>query len=629
MNPRLNSTSESHRFISWPAIASAALVVLLAFSLRAQVVVERASGGDDRFIPPPLTDMHTYYEAARLVAAGGTTALYQPGIVYWYALGLRLLGDDPAVLMLFVALGDSLAVGALIACGWLLLRSAAWGLTVGLVAALYPVAVFYGTALLIEPFAVLLLALVLWLWLWQRERLAWWRSLAAGLLLGLISITRFNLVPLGAAYGLWLMMDRKTAFGLRLIHLGLTVGLALLIYLPVNTASDVSWQLYSANNRDASGLGGNSIAFDTAELPYHADLWRDIRIAPLRLAGLVVRKVIAAWDNVEVGNNLDYGVIRALSPTPSRLPGDFSLLALLGLMGLSLLWANDRQLGAGLGLLLLAIALGVGISFALSRFRYPLVPVLILLAVLALQAFVQASRTRHWSSLRPALLALPFALLLTQVLPAWGLRGTPPPLPPKPSHTALPADAIALGLRFGEELELVGWRRHPAWQAAQRGYIDVGQAYAVELFWRALQPTTQRYKFYLKYLLDGETLAQAETHIGAVSFPPHYTLNWPIGTIFSELVAFRLDEALPRTDAGQVRLGVYYAIGEDPDTFDYDDLTLVNVPVVAPVSQANWLLDELASYPDPPISYEGEPAWAFGGLPGDSIHLLRYSYLPA
>jgi hypothetical protein len=279
-------------------------------------------------------------------------------------------------------------------------------------------------------------------------------------------------------------------------------------------------------------------------------------------------------------------------------------------------------------LLLLTITLGVGISFALSRFRYPLVPVLIPLAVLALQVLAQTLRTRQWRRLRPALLALPAALLLTQALPAWGLRGSPIPLPPKPSHAALPTDAIALGLRFGDELELVGWRPHPAWQAARHGYIDVGQAYAVELFWRALQAPTQRYKFYLKYLLDGETLALAETHIGAVSFPPYYTLDWPVGTIFSELVAFRLDAPLPRNSAGQVRLGVYYAIGEDPETFDYADLTLVNVPVSAPLAQADWLLDELASYPEATLSHEGPPAWAFGGLPGDSLHLLRYS-LPA
>ncbi|MDW8171002.1 MAG: hypothetical protein RML73_00825 [Anaerolineae bacterium] len=100
---------------------------------------------------------------------------------------------------------------------------------------------------------------------------------------------------------------------------------------------------------------------------------------------------------------------------------------------------------------------------------------------------------------------------------------------------------------------------------------------------------------------------------------------WPVGTIFSELVAFRLNEPLPRTDAGQVRLGVYYAIGEDPDTFDYADLLLVNVPVTAPMAQPNWLLDELASYPDPPLAYEGQPAWTFGGLPSDSIYLLNYT----
>ncbi|MDW8171003.1 MAG: hypothetical protein RML73_00830 [Anaerolineae bacterium] len=480
--------AENRLHLSWPVIISAALIVLLAFGLRVIVIAERAVGGDDRFIPPPLTDMHTYYESARLVASGGTTVLYQPGVVYWYALGLHWIGDDPALLMMFVALGDSLAVGALLACGWLLLRNPAWGLGVGLLAALYPVAVFYGTTLLIEPFAVLLLALSLWLWLWQRESLTWWRSLALGLLLGLISITRFNLVSLGVAYGLWLMMDRKTALSLRLIHLSLCLGLALLIYLPINTAADVSWQLYSANNRDASGLGGNSIAYDAAELPYSADLWRDIRIAPWRFAGLVARKIIAAWDNVEVGNNLDYEVIRSLSPTLARLPGDFSLLALLGLMGLGLLWVKDLRLGIGLGLLLLAVTLSIGVSFALSRFRYPLVPMLILLAVLTLQTCVYALRTRYWQNLKPALLVLPFALLLTQALPAWGLRGTPPPLPSKPSYATLPEDAIALGLRFGEELELVGWRRHPAWQAAQRGYIDVGQAYAVELFWRALQP---------------------------------------------------------------------------------------------------------------------------------------------
>ncbi|MFQ3674028.1 MAG: hypothetical protein SNJ83_10575, partial [Aggregatilineales bacterium] len=176
-------------------LALAVLIVLGAFALRAAVVFERAAG-DAVFYPPDGNDMRTYLTQAETILNGGWTWGRQPGPSLLFALLMQVMGTREAgMLMLAVSLLDALTAGALIGCGWLLTRRFWAGHLAGLLYALYPVSVFYGTTLLADPLGAQLMAWALLLTLWQGERARWPRTILLGGLLGALLLTRNNLFP--------------------------------------------------------------------------------------------------------------------------------------------------------------------------------------------------------------------------------------------------------------------------------------------------------------------------------------------------------------------------------------------------------------------------------------------------
>lgn len=361
-------------------------ICALAFALRAAITFERAAG-DPRFVPMPGMDQFAYVDFARQMLDGyypNAVFYFQPGTIYVYAALGRFIGIEPGMLRLGVGLLDALACGWLAGAAWLLARREWAGYLAALgMAALYPVSVFYGTTLLSEPLAAQALALFLFLLLWQRERVVWWRSLALGLLGGALAVLRLALVLVVLVWWLWLLLEKRGSLRTMLLHGALSL-LGMLLFIAPFTLSNAhfsggrfipiaatgSREIYSANNRDASGTGGQSPALDSVDIDYYAALLRDMRLDPLRFVGLLVRKFAIYWSAVEPGNNIDFYEVRSISPTLQILPAlDFSWLALLSLLGLLFLWRKDPSLTLSFCALLGAMMLTVVLTFALSRIR--------------------------------------------------------------------------------------------------------------------------------------------------------------------------------------------------------------------------------------------------------------------
>lgn len=616
--------------LSYRDAALAAGLVLLAFALRAIVVFDRA-GGDYAFVPPPGSDQLAYVQAARLHSAGlwpDGPFFHQPGIIY-YLIGARALsGDSLGMMRLFTALTGALACGWMIGAGWLLTGRRWGGWLAGGLLAVYPVAIFWSTALLIPVLASFYLALLLFVMLWQRQALRLWRSALAGGLLGLLAITRFNLLPVGLAclLLLWWTAGGRGRFAR---HALLMLGMMGVVIAPVTLWN---WQhgsrqliggagfdeIYRGSNRTSDGLRSGNPAMELAQGDYVAALLFDIRYDPLRFIELQAHKAGVYWSDAEPGNNLDYAASgEAVSPLLRAIPLDFRLLAALGLTGLGLLLAEDRRVGIFLLLVNLLIFAGVLAIWVEGRLRQPAVIPLTLTAAYLLVRLPDIMRMRRWRRvLLPAGLT---ALLLTGA--GWAYEG----LPVKHPSQALPADVRPLDVVFDDTLRLRGWRVFDQWPAAGWGWTTSSAPYAVELFWETLRPTEKDYNFYLAYVLDDMRYGGHDREIGAMSFRPWPTSRWQPGEIYHEIAGFRFDaDDIPTWQNGVIQVGVYV----------WDEAgKIVNLPVTStepPGGQINLqplAVVDLAQVDAPPAAMTASQL-VFGPPEGDQIALLGYA-LPA
>jgi hypothetical protein len=133
-------------------------------------------------------------------------------------------------------------------------------------------------------------------------------------------------------------------------------------------------------------------------------------------------------------------------------------------------------------------------------------------------------------------------------------------------------------LRFGDDLELVGW-------AGERD-LSAGR-WQGTLYWRALRPIGHDYQSFVQVLTqDYERLGGADVLMGGWPLPP--TL-WQLGQVYSQPVVFDL----PALDAGAYRLvvGVYPPFGRPLEAFTASEQALP-----APVT-VDWLRVPLMMLP--------------------------------
>ncbi len=382
-----------------------------------------------------MGDAASYHTWAQQIARGdwiGSGVFYQAPL-YPYFLGLvyALFGEAPMTIRLCQAVIGSLACVWLAFAAWRLFSKRA-GVAAGLMLAFYAPAIFFDGLIqksVLDAFLLcLLLALLSRLLVdspgdppaglpcGQRPTGRAW--LWVGVTLGWLTLTRENAIVLAAAVLLWLLWFQRRLGTRRLVLAAwLLAGLAVVL-LPVAarntvvggelilTTSQFGPNFYIGNHDGASGtyqpllFGHGDPAYerqDAADLAQQATgrpmtpgevsrywTWRAldyIWTQPGDWLRLMGRKMLLAWNAGEVADTEDQ-LSYADWSVPLRVTGwiwHFGILAPLAVVGIWATWPRRSEL-ALLYLLPAAYVLALVAFAIMARYRYPLVPFLILFA---------------------------------------------------------------------------------------------------------------------------------------------------------------------------------------------------------------------------------------------------------
>ncbi len=299
------------------------------------------------------------------------------------------------------------------------------GIVAGASLALYAPLVFADALIQKSVLDVFLMCLTVWLasraMAEPARRLRWF---GLGAAIALLSLTRENSLVLAVAVLAWLWIARGTSGRAALGHAAaFVVGLAVLL-APVAirnkivggelqlTTSQSGPNLFIGNNAGADGTymalrAGRGDpeyerqdATDLAERAAGRRLtpgevsryWRGrafeyIRSHPVEWLRLLGRKVALLWNRTEMFDTESQATHAERSAVLRRLEpvAHFGVLAPLALFGAWVSWRQRARVSL-LSVMLVAYAASVVIFYVFARYRYPLVPLLVLFAAAGLAA---------------------------------------------------------------------------------------------------------------------------------------------------------------------------------------------------------------------------------------------------
>ncbi len=383
------------------------------------------------------------------------------GPLYPYVLAaLRsLVGDSVPHVLVVQATWGALAV-VLLADAARRLTTRWLGLAVGLLAAFYEMSVFFDSQVLMESLLFFLESLLLWLVVRaEGARAGAGRLALLGFLVGLIAEGRATSALLLAPLALLALADTARPARARLGAVAALAAGFLLVAAPVAVRNRVvsgewipftynfGFNLRVGNNPQATGgfvwitgshqLGpsdpdrldggveadgrdflrltaGRSFGASASSAYWSARAWEFVRRQPARAAGLALTKLAMLANRREYPQIENVDEFREVAG-PLGLPvvGTFAFLGPLGLAGLWLAGRRAERAGRFLVGYVVVMALGIVPFFVTDRYRHHLVPALMLLAALTLEALVAAARRRPASLRLPTVAALLAGLALT------------------------------------------------------------------------------------------------------------------------------------------------------------------------------------------------------------------------
>ncbi len=451
-------------------VRCAALIAIVAFAVR---LVHVSQLRPSPFFNILMGDSRAYDEWARRLAAGdwiGSEVFYQAPL-YPYFLGViyALFGRDLFIVRTVQAVIGSMGC-VLLGLAGARLFSRRVGLTAGLLLALYPPAIFLDGLIQKSTLDVLLICVVLWLVSGlvdvgssdaprDARRRRWF---ALGAALGALSLTRENALVLMAVALVWAATaepGRTSASSiwrppraLLACLLGLLLALAPVVArnLAVGggfyiTTSQLGPNFYIGNNARANGTymalreGRGDAAFerqDAIELAEQArgrqlspaevsSFWRDralqfITSDPVAWLRLTWRKVVLLLNDTEMidteaqESHAEWSLPLGLGSPVGR----FGVLLPLAVVGLIVTWEERARLRIVYALTA-AYAVSVVIFFVVARYRYPLVPFLILFAAAGLHGIAGLLRASASQRLVAATLVI-IAAAVAQA-PTWSV----------------------------------------------------------------------------------------------------------------------------------------------------------------------------------------------------------------
>jgi tetratricopeptide (TPR) repeat protein len=411
---------------------------------------------DTPFFDTLLGDANGYDKWAQRLAAGdwiGSDVFYQAPL-YPYFLGVvyAIFGRDLLIVRVIQAVIGS-ASCVLLGLAGARLFSRRVGLIAGLALALWGPAIFFDSLLQKSVLDMFFICATLW-FIAAIDRSSRWRWLGLGCVMGALALTRENALLLIGVLGLGIVLrkfNHRAADAPRAADalveprssprrtfveqlLPFVAGLAI-VFLPVVarnyavdggfylTTSQFGSNLYIGNNPNADGtyasirFGRGAPEFERLDAKEVAEesvgrslsasevssFWTGralgyITSQPLSWLKLTGRKILLLFNRTEMLDTESQESYAEFS-VPLRIGGwfgHFGLLMPLAIAGLIATWPERRRLWV-VHALALAYAASVVVFYVFARYRYPLVPFLILFAAAPFGQF--DSTQRSWRTL--------------------------------------------------------------------------------------------------------------------------------------------------------------------------------------------------------------------------------------
>jgi tetratricopeptide (TPR) repeat protein len=406
-------------------------------------------------------DGRTYDEWGQRIAAGdwlGEGVFYQAPL-YAYFLGvLYFLFDHSlwAVRIVQITLG-SIACTLIFLIGEKLFSRRA-GIAAGLILACYAPAIFFDGLVEKSILDLFLLTVLLFILCGVNESEGWRRWLGAGVVLGLLGLSRENALILAPVVALWIgLYFSERSLSVRARWLGVFFAGMLLVLIPVGlrnlavggeftlTTSQFGPNFFIGNNAAADGTYGSvrKIIRETqlegpdarrlAERAAGHELtsgqvstyWFNqsldyIKSRPAEWLQLLAKKWLLVWHAREIEDSDDFYIYQGYSSLLAVFGwfNHFGILAPLAALGMYLTRRQWRKLWM-LYIMIGALALSVTIFYVFGRYRFPLVPLLMLFAGGGVIEAARVYKERAWTSIGGAVAVMVLAATVVN----WPLRG--------------------------------------------------------------------------------------------------------------------------------------------------------------------------------------------------------------
>lgn len=437
------------------------LLFIVAFALRLALTLSLRTSP---FFDLLVSDSSVYNAWARRLVAGEwltESGFFQaPLYPFFLAAHYKLFGDGLMAVRVTQAVLGAISCVLIAESGRRFFNPRA-GLIAGAILALYPPAVFFDSQIH-KPSLDLFLMSALILATSMATTKRWVSPILAGLSLGLLMLTRENallLIPLLLAFYVFRLGSvprfrtvRSSLFlgALLLPHLIFGTWLTLPIIGTEEKRTSIGLPLYMGNRYGASGmyeplagqygnpqgewLGSKLLAERETGRKMNASeissFWTrktvsDIASHPISWMGLLLRKTLLTWNRIELSDVLDLRSHADFAPWLRWLGAifNFGILAPFAIWGAWMLRSDWRRWWI-LGAMALLFGASVILFYVSARYRYPLVPILALLAGAGLEGardFMRtAARRARFRAMVVLLIALVFANL--PVLPSRFVR---------------------------------------------------------------------------------------------------------------------------------------------------------------------------------------------------------------
>ena len=399
------------------------LILLLATALRLGYLITYSHLPDWNFL---TVDNWYHLNWAQSIADGNlfgdTTYFRAPLYVYCLAALRAVAGSSLWVPRLFGLVIGLLSVYTTYRIGNKLFGRQA-GLWAALLHALYPIAIYFESELLLDPLFTLLFELVVYRLLIWFDNTTPRQSLWLGLVIGLAAICRPTaLVVVPIALVVWLLRKPLRWKQLAMLFAGMVVVIGPITVRnlavaddPVLIASQSGINLYIGNNDVADGYSATMPEpygrnWQISQITYAAEKAKGKTLKPGEVStywtsqaidwitknpgnfiALYAKKVYAHFLNREISNNRNLHVFFGKVPLLHYNPITFGILIALSIIGLVSLGRWPGRMWLIIAVLIVYVS-ATSLFFFNSRFRLPIVPILFVMSGMGLTWLFSAAK---------------------------------------------------------------------------------------------------------------------------------------------------------------------------------------------------------------------------------------------